>query len=144
MEPDFSGYVSKANLQCTDGRTIAPGAFKHQDGMRVPVVYNHNHTDIAQNLGYAILSHRDDGTWGDPAKGYWVDPDAVGLGDYGRPEGFMQRQVEGWIGRYERARTDDIPQVDPLIRRIRSSVPSYWLSTSSELLSVAISHRIAS
>lgn len=65
MEPDFSGYVSKANLQCTDGRTIAPGAFKHQDGARVPVVYNHNHTDIAQNLGYAILSHRDDGTWGD-------------------------------------------------------------------------------
>lgn len=65
MEPDFSGYVSKANLQCTDGRTIAPGAFKHQDGMRVPVVYNHNHTDIAQNLGYAILSHKDDGMWGD-------------------------------------------------------------------------------
>jgi len=65
MEPDFSGYVSKANLQCTDGRTIAPGAFKHQDGARVPVVYNHNHTDIAQNLGFAILSHKDDGTWGD-------------------------------------------------------------------------------
>jgi HK97 family phage prohead protease len=65
MEPDFSGYVTKANLQCTDGRTIAPGAFKHQDGARVPVVYNHNHNDIAQHLGYAILSHRDDGVWGD-------------------------------------------------------------------------------
>jgi HK97 family phage prohead protease len=65
MEPDFSGYVTKANLQCTDGRTIAPGAFKHQDGARVPVVYNHNHNDIAQHLGYAILSHKDDGVWGD-------------------------------------------------------------------------------
>lgn len=65
MEPDFSGYVTKANLQCTDGRTIAPGAFAHQDGAKVPVVYNHNHNDIAQHLGYAILSHRDDGVWGD-------------------------------------------------------------------------------
>ncbi len=65
MEPDFSGYVTKANLQCTDGRTIAPGAFKHQDGARVPVVYNHNHNDIAQHLGYAVLSHREDGVWGD-------------------------------------------------------------------------------
>jgi len=65
MEPDFSGYVTKANLQCTDGRTIASGAFKHQDGQKVPVVYNHNHNDIAQHLGYAVLSHRDDGVWGD-------------------------------------------------------------------------------
>jgi len=53
-----------------------------------------------------------------------VDYRAAGLEGLGRPEGFMQRQVEGWIGRYERARTDDIPQVDPLIRRIRGSVPS--------------------
>lgn len=65
MEPDFSGYVSKANLKCTDGRTIMPGAFKHQDGLKVPVVYQHNHTDANQVLGYAILSDKEDGTWGD-------------------------------------------------------------------------------
>jgi HK97 family phage prohead protease len=65
MEPDFSGYVSKANIQCTDGRTIMPGAFKHQDGLKVPLVYQHNHTDANQVLGYAILSDKEDGTWGD-------------------------------------------------------------------------------
>lgn len=65
MEPNFSGYVSRANLKCSDGRVISPGAFKHQDGMKVPVVYQHNHKDINQVLGYAILSHKDDGVWGD-------------------------------------------------------------------------------
>lgn len=65
MEPDFFGYVSKANIQCTDGRTIMPGAFKHQDGLKVPVVYQHNHTDANQVLGYAILADKEDGTWGD-------------------------------------------------------------------------------
>jgi aminoglycoside phosphotransferase (APT) family kinase protein len=53
-----------------------------------------------------------------------VDYRAAGLEEMGRPEGFMQRQVEGWIGRYEKARTDDIPQLDPLLRRIRAHVPS--------------------
>ena len=52
-----------------------------------------------------------------------VDYRAAGLEEMGRPEGFMQRQVEGWIARYENARTDDIPQVEPLIRRIRGLVP---------------------
>lgn len=65
MEPNFSGYVTKANLECADGRTIMPGAFKHQDGLKVPVVYQHNHKDISQVLGYAILSEKQDGTWGD-------------------------------------------------------------------------------
>jgi HK97 family phage prohead protease len=65
MEPNFSGYVSRANLECTDGRTILPGAFKHQDGLKVPVVYQHNHTDISQVLGHAILTDKEDGTWGD-------------------------------------------------------------------------------
>lgn len=52
-----------------------------------------------------------------------VDYRAAGLQDVGRPEGFMQRQVEGWIGRYEKARTDDIPQLEPLLARIRAHVP---------------------
>jgi aminoglycoside phosphotransferase (APT) family kinase protein len=52
-----------------------------------------------------------------------VDYRAAGLEDVGRPEGFMRRQVEGWIGRYEKARTDDIPQLEPLLERIRANVP---------------------
>lgn len=65
MEPDFSGIVSAANLKCSDGRVIMPGAFKHQDGQRVPIVYQHNHTDANQVLGYAILKDTEDGLWGD-------------------------------------------------------------------------------
>ena len=65
MEPDFSGYVSKANLRCADGRVIMPGAFKHQDGTKVPLVYQHAHDDINQVLGYTELSDRPDGVWGD-------------------------------------------------------------------------------
>lgn len=65
MEPNFSGYVSKANLECADGRVISPDAFKHQDGMKVPVVYQHNHDRIDQVMGYAILSAKADGMWGD-------------------------------------------------------------------------------
>jgi len=65
MEPDFSGYVSRANRKCTDGRTISSGAFKHQDGNQVPLVYQHNHSDVSQVLGHVILHDREDGTWGD-------------------------------------------------------------------------------
>jgi HK97 family phage prohead protease len=65
MEPNFSGYVSKANLECADGRTISAGAFKHQDGMKVPLVYQHNHDRIDQVMGHVILSSKEDGTWGD-------------------------------------------------------------------------------
>lgn len=52
-----------------------------------------------------------------------VDYRAAGLAEMGRPEGFMQRQVDGWIGRYQKAATDQIPEVEPLIRRIRDRVP---------------------
>lgn len=65
MEPNFSGYVTKANLECADGRTIMPGAFKHQSGETVPVVYQHNHDDINQVLGHAVLTDKEDGVWGD-------------------------------------------------------------------------------
>lgn len=65
MEPDFSGYVTRFGIECTDGRTIQPGAFKHQDGKKVPLVYQHQHNDVGQVLGYTILSFREDGIWGD-------------------------------------------------------------------------------
>lgn len=60
---DFSGYATKANLRCSDGRVIMPGAFKGQDGAKVPLVWNHRHGDIADVIGNAVLEHRADGVY---------------------------------------------------------------------------------
>jgi hypothetical protein len=70
--PDFSGYATKAGLKCSDGRTITPDAFKHQDAETVPLVWQHNHNEPANVLGYAILEHRDDGVY---AYGYFNETD---------------------------------------------------------------------
>ena len=43
MEADFSGYATKAGLKCADGRIIMPDAFKHQDQVQVPLVWQHGH-----------------------------------------------------------------------------------------------------
>ena len=42
---DFSGWATRNNLKCSDGRTIRKDAFKHNDGQTVPLVWNHNHSD---------------------------------------------------------------------------------------------------
>lgn len=63
MRPDFSGYATKAGLKCTDGRVIMPDAFKKQDRMRVPLVWQHGHTDPENVLGHAILENRPDGVY---------------------------------------------------------------------------------
>jgi HK97 family phage prohead protease len=63
MEADFSGYATKAGLKCTDGRTIMPGAFRHQDQTKVPLVWQHGHTDPENVLGHALLEERDDGVY---------------------------------------------------------------------------------
>ena len=63
MEADFSGYATKAGLKCADGRTIMPDAFKHQDKMQVPLVWQHGHTDPENVLGHAILEAREDGVY---------------------------------------------------------------------------------
>jgi hypothetical protein len=63
MEADFSGYATKSGLKCSDGRTIMPGAFKHQDNMKVPLVWQHGHTDPENVLGHAVLQNRDDGVY---------------------------------------------------------------------------------
>lgn len=55
MKPDFSGYVTRANLKCVDGRTIGVDAFAHQDGEKVPLVWNHQHQAVDNVLGYSIL-----------------------------------------------------------------------------------------
>lgn len=63
MEADFSGYATKAGLKCSDGRTIMPDAFKGQDKMQVPLVWQHGHTDPENVLGHAILENRPDGVY---------------------------------------------------------------------------------
>lgn len=63
MEADFSGYATKAGLKCSDGKTIMPGAFKHQDTMQVPLVWQHGHTDPQNVLGHATLEEREDGVY---------------------------------------------------------------------------------
>lgn len=63
MEADFRGYATKAGLKCTDGRTIMPDAFKHQDQVQVPLVWQHGHKDPENILGHAILENREDGVY---------------------------------------------------------------------------------
>jgi hypothetical protein len=63
MEADFSGYATKAGLKCSDGLTIMPDAFKHQDTMTVPLVWQHGHTDPENVLGHAVLEARPDGVY---------------------------------------------------------------------------------
>jgi hypothetical protein len=55
---DFSGWATKYGLRCSDGRTILPDAFEHQDEVRVPMVWSHGHGSPENVLGHAILEHR--------------------------------------------------------------------------------------
>jgi HK97 family phage prohead protease len=63
MEADFSGWATKSGLKCTDGRTIMSGAFRHQDQTKVPLVWQHGHSDPENVLGHAILENRDEGVY---------------------------------------------------------------------------------
>ena len=56
---DFSGWATRANVKCSDGRTIKPDAFKDCDGQVVPLVWNHQHNDPNNILGHALLKGRD-------------------------------------------------------------------------------------
>ena len=60
---DFSGWATKANLKCSDGRTIMKDAFKHNDGQTVPLVWNHQHNDPNEVLGHALLENREEGVY---------------------------------------------------------------------------------
>lgn len=60
---DFSGWATKNDIPCSDGRTIRKGAFKHSDGQTVPLVWNHKHDDAMNVLGHALLENRDDGIY---------------------------------------------------------------------------------
>lgn len=60
---DFSGWATKNNLLCSDGRTILKDAFKSDDGVTVPLVWNHQHNEPDNVLGHALLENRDDGVY---------------------------------------------------------------------------------
>lgn len=60
---DFSGWATRNDIKCSDGRTIRKDAFKHCDGQTVPLVWNHNHTDADNVLGKALLENRNEGVY---------------------------------------------------------------------------------
>ena len=60
---DFSGWATRNDLLCADGRTIRKDAFKANDGQTVPLVWNHNHNDPDNILGHALLENRDEGVY---------------------------------------------------------------------------------
>lgn len=60
---DFSGWATKNNILCSDGRTIRKDAFKVNDGETVPLVWNHDHKDAESVLGHALLENRNDGVY---------------------------------------------------------------------------------
>lgn len=63
MKYDFSGYATKNNVTCSDGRTILENAFIENDGQDVPLVWQHGHTDPENVLGHAKLENRKDGVY---------------------------------------------------------------------------------
>lgn len=60
---DFSGWATRNNIRCSDGRTIRRDAFKDNDGQTVPLVWNHNHNDPFNVLGHALLKNRPEGVY---------------------------------------------------------------------------------
>lgn len=60
---DFSGWATKNNLQCSDGRIIRKDAFKDNDGSTVPLVWNHDHDDPYRVVGHALLENREEGVY---------------------------------------------------------------------------------
>ena len=63
MKYDFSGWATRNNIKCSDGRTILKDAFKQHDGQTVPLVWNHQHNESANVLGHAVLENRDEGVY---------------------------------------------------------------------------------
>jgi len=60
---DFSGWATRNNLKCSDGRTIMKDAFKHNNGQTVPLVWNHQHNDPLNILGHALLENCEEGVY---------------------------------------------------------------------------------
>ena len=64
-KPDVSGWATRYNVTCSDGLTLAPGAFARNDGGQVPVVFQHNHQSISNVLGHARVKDMPEGVRAD-------------------------------------------------------------------------------
>ncbi len=60
---DFSGWATRNDIKCSDGRVIRKDAFKDCDGLVVPLVWNHDHNNATNVLGHALLENREDGVY---------------------------------------------------------------------------------
>lgn len=60
---DFSGWATRNDIKCADGRTIRRNAFAEQDGEEVPLVYNHDHDDMHSVVGHVVLENRPEGVY---------------------------------------------------------------------------------
>ena len=60
---DFEGWVAKYGVVCTDNTVMQSGAFAHQNGTKVPLVYQHNHGDVNAVIGHSVLFERPEGVW---------------------------------------------------------------------------------
>lgn len=63
MKYDFSGWATRNDIRCSDGRTIMRDAFKHNDGQTVPLVWNHRHDEPCDVIGHALLENRSEGVY---------------------------------------------------------------------------------
>ena len=60
---DFAGWATRNDLRCADGRVIRKDAFKENDGKTVPLVWNHNHSEVTNVIGHALLENRGEGVY---------------------------------------------------------------------------------
>ena len=74
---DFSGWATRNDLKCSDGRVIRRDAFKHDDGIKVPLVWNHQHNDPRNVLGHAWLENRPEGIY---TYGFFNDSESGEIG----------------------------------------------------------------
>ena len=61
--PDFEGWAAKYGVRCSDGTVMAHGAFAGQNGTKVPLVYQHEHSDVRQIIGHSYLYNKPEGLW---------------------------------------------------------------------------------
>jgi aminoglycoside phosphotransferase (APT) family kinase protein len=118
----YRGYplAPRSYLLCTDHAIIGADFFvmerRHGIGLRarVPEPWAHR-PDVLRGVGEALID--------DLAALHAVDPESVGLGDLGKPEGYVERQLKGWIERWNNALTPDVGPAEPFVGWLRQTRP---------------------
>lgn len=130
-DADFSGYATKAGLECSDGRIITAEAFKHQDKMTVPLVWQHGHNNPENVLGHAVLEARPDGIYawgffnktkqGQTAKALVMHKDIANMSIY------ANRLVEKLIGRVKSVLHGQICEVSLVLAGANKGAVIDWV-----------------